>query len=123
MAEWTKANVKAVAPEFATVDDATLDQYIAWAYELVNPTVLGNRTVFAGSLMTAHLLSTMPPAGFSGGGGAGVFPVASRSVGAVSVTYAVPQVNAAGTGIGLAASKYGMQFSQLARLGALSQVL
>lgn len=123
MAEWTRADVKAVAPEFTSVGDATLDQYIGWAYDLVNPTAFGNRTVFAGALMTAHLLTTLPPLGFSGGGSAGAFPVQSRTVGSVSVTYAVPQVQGAGTAQGLATSKYGVQFSALVRLGLFSQVL
>jgi len=122
MAEWTRADVKAVAPEFTSVDDATLDRYIGWAYDLVNPTAFGNRTVFAGALMTAHLLTTLPPLGFTGGS-AGAFPVQSRTVGQVSVTYAVPQVQSAGAAQGLSASKYGVQFSALARLGLFSQVL
>lgn len=119
MAEWTKDDVKGIAPEFASLDDATLDRYIALAYNQVNPQAFGGRTAFAGSLMTAHLLTVLPP---NGGSGGSTGPVVSRSVGGVSVTYGAVQLQGAAT-VGLDRSKYGIQFAQLASVSAGAMVI
>jgi hypothetical protein len=122
MAEWTKDDVKLIAPEFAAVDDATLDQYIAFAYTEVNPCAFGSRTVRAGALMTAHLLTVLPPAGVTPKASASG-PVQSRSVGGVSVTYATVQLSGAALSSGLAMSKYGIEFARLSRISAGATVL
>jgi hypothetical protein len=118
-AEWTKDDVKAIAPEFATLDDATLDRYIGWAFNQVNPCAFKDRTPFAGALMTAHLLTVLPSAGGVGGT---TGPVVSRSVGGVSVTYGAVALQGAAT-VGLDRSKYGIQFAQLASVSAGAMVL
>lgn len=113
MAEWTRENVIDFAPEFAAVDPAILDRFIAYAEPGVNPAVFGDETKRAGSLYTAHLLTLAQPAGTAAGAASGV--VQSETIGSVSVTYAVPQ---SGTSSALSLTKYGAEFSRLARLRA-----
>lgn len=114
MAEWTNADVIAVAPEFVSLDPVIVDRYIAIAEQEINPRVFGARTARAGALLTAHLLTVTPPAGVTPAA-APVGPIASESVGGVSVSYAVPALSGAGLAAGLALSRYGVEYSRMVR--------
>lgn len=116
-AEWTKDDVRAIAPEFISLDDAALDLFIGYAEQLVNPKVFSARTKFAGSLMTAHLITVTPSLNAAPKQGAG--PVASRTAGPVSITYAVPQLDDGSISAGLSMSKYGIMFANLTRRSAV----
>lgn len=118
MAVCTAAEVKAIAPEFAAVDDATVDLYVGRAELELNPMFFGQRLGHAGALLTAHLLTVTPPAGATPKPGT-LAPIASQTVGGVSVTYAVAAVSASEIRGSLGASRYGAEYARTVRnLGA-----
>lgn len=122
MAAWTTQDVKDIAPEFAELDATILDRYIGYAELQVNPAAFGVKTKLVGSLLTAHLLTVLPPAG--GSRTAPPAPVQSRSVGQVSVSYAVMPFNPANVRASLTLSRYGAEYARLVSLAAFgAQVL
>lgn len=123
MAAWTSADVVAIAPEFAAVAAGTLDLYVARAELQLSVGAFGAQAQLAGALLTAHLLTVLPPAGVTSAPKP-VGPIQSTSVGGVSVTYAVSTTAEAASRSGLGLSKYGVEFSRMTRNRALgAQVL
>jgi hypothetical protein len=120
-AEWTVAEVRSVAAEFAAIDDATIQAAANQAALLVSPAAFGERLNWAGSLMTAHLLALFPPAGVAVAATA-PGPVVSRTVGSVSVTYAAP-VTSGTVGLTLGETKYGRMFARLVTLSCSGGVV
>jgi hypothetical protein len=114
-AEWTRDQLKVFAPEFSALPDGTLDTFIGYAEQLVSPTAFGASTVFAGLNMTAHLLTITPQTSGSASASAAQGPVSSRTVGSVSVSYAIPVISDDSVRAGLSLSKYGIVFANLTR--------
>jgi hypothetical protein len=124
VAEWLPNDVRDLAPEFVGLTDPQIQAWIDRAYPQINPDAFGDSTVYAGALLTAHLLTIFPPAGVTVAPGA-PGPISSETVGQISVSYAVPPVKtrAALTGT-LGQSRYGIEFSRLLELTGYSpQVL
>lgn len=117
MAAWTLADVRAVAPEFRDAPDEAIDRAIEQAALFVAPDVLKARSKYAGALLTAHLLTLFPAEGVTPGA-ATPGPVASQSVGGVSVSYAIPPMSGGELGASFTESKYGRLYSQILRLSA-----
>ncbi len=111
---WTKADLAAVAPEFGSISDAAFSAFADYAADQINPSVFdasAHRLRLAGIYLTAHLLTISPPSGSTPAGGGG--PIASESVGQVSVTYAIAQFAASALNL----TRYGIEFRRLAKLG------
>ena len=121
MALWTRVDVRAIAPEMSVVNgvaDATVDLYISIAEKQIDPRVFDDKTIDAGSYLTAHLLKIdgYGAAGQGAGGGA-AGPVTGITVGRVSVQYA-DTASKAGSGVSadLSRSRYGISYSRFVRL-------
>lgn len=123
MADWNATDVRAVAPEFTATADGTVNLWIDYAEPQVSEDAFGDNYKLAGIFLTAHLLTLFAPSS-SGSGSVGVGPVTQRSVGAVSVSYAAPQLSNSALSAGLGLTKYGVQYAQMIRNCALTpQVL
>jgi hypothetical protein len=111
----TAADVKAIAREFATVDDELFAPYIARASRELNPKVWGQRVVDGCALLTAHLMSMSPPAGVVVPPSTGA-PITSKTVGNVSVTYGVSLVPQQSVGYSFSQSRHGVEFVRIRAL-------
>lgn len=110
----TPADVKAIAQEFSGVPDATFAPYIARASRGLNPTVWGQRIADACAQLVAHYMTENPPTGVTFVPAA-PGPIASKTVGSVSVTYAVAAYVASNSAGSLTATKYGKEYSRMVR--------
>lgn len=119
MAEWTRDDVRAIAPEFTAVADAVVDAWIARAEPQINPDSFGDNTVYAGALLTAHMLTRFPPQG-TVIAPAPVGAVTSESVGGISISYAAPPVGKAILDASLGSTRYGIEFSRMLGLACAS---
>lgn len=117
MAEWTRDDVRAIAPEFTAVADLVVDAWIARAMPQIDPVSFGDNTVYAGALLTAHMMTRFDPAGIAA---APVGGITSESVGGISVSYAAPQISKPILNASLAGTKYGVEFSRLLGLACAS---
>jgi hypothetical protein len=113
-ASWTVEDVKKIAPEFASLPSATFEYYISLADLFVNARELGSRAIFAGSLMTAHLM-TLFPAVPSTASSKPAGPISQMTSDGVSVTYAVTPVDLSRVDASLGQSSYGLTFSSIVR--------
>ena len=114
MAAWTVADVRKVAPELADVSEETIAFWIDVAATMISPDALGSRYVYAGAILTAHLVTLNGAEGAGGGGGGTTGPVASRTVGQVSESYAAPAGATHGSfGATMGETKYGRLYSRL----------
>jgi hypothetical protein len=113
-APWTVTDVKALASEFSGLSDPEIQRFINDAALEINTAVFGAKAVRAGTLLTAHLLTTLTPG--ASGGPAVAGPIQSERVGDVQTTYAVPTIGSPlGQAAGLATSKYGVEYARLVR--------
>lgn len=78
----SRDDLRILAPELATVADATLDFHLARAAERMDATEWG-ALYYQGALYLAAHLATVS----SRGAGAGAGPVVSRQAGAVQISY------------------------------------
>lgn len=108
----TAADVKAIAREFAAVDDAAFAPYIARASRELNPKIWGQRVVDGCALLTAHLMTVSPPAGVVLPNSTGA-PITSKTVGSVSVTYGVSLVPQQAIGFSFSQSRHGVEFVRI----------
>lgn len=119
----TPTELKARAPEFSAVLDATVQVYLDMATEEIEPGAWGSRAKNAEILLACHkmiILGVLNAAGSGGGGATG--PIQSVKVGDVSVTYGTSTslaVQLQGLDPSLAASKYGIEYARLIRLAAM----
>jgi hypothetical protein len=110
----TAADVKAIAREFASVADADFTAHIARASRGLNPKVWGARIVDACAQLVAHYMTENPPTGATPAPGPSG-PIASQTVGSVSVTYAVSAVPVRESAGSLSSTKYGREYSRMVR--------
>lgn len=103
----TVADVRRIAPEFATVADEAVAAFLDDAALELSATAWGALYDRAQALVAAHLVALANP---SMAGSIG--PVASESVGGVSRSYAVTAVAAGRWGT----SRFGLEFYRLMRL-------
>ena len=103
----TATNVKARAPEFASLSDATVDIFIADAATRLSSVVWGVYYASAHLYLTAHLLSVSYPNMATASG-----PVQSETVGQVSRSYAVSARAVSGS----YQTKWGRLYKELSKL-------
>lgn len=111
MPSTSAAMVKRIAPDFASLDDVLVEQFIEDAEAQFNAEAFGSRAAVAEANLVAHLLAAAFPALVKSAG-----PVSQRAVGAISVHYAVAPV-AAGD---LATSRWGVEYRRHVALNGLS---
>lgn len=97
----TPADVIAVAPELATQSNERIQLFIGYATPYVNANVWGEKTNYALSLFTAHLMTLT---GRQGAGGS----ISSETVGGLSRSYSNPSSTDA-----MASTGYGQTFAML----------
>lgn len=104
----TVAQVKAIAVEYATLDDEVIQNFIDMAAEYVSRTYWGSsRANLVQALYAAHLMKCLGADG-SGAGGGGA--IASESLGPLSVSYSEAET---GSIDDLSSTAYGAQIKQL----------
>jgi len=103
----TVADVRRIAPEFATVADEAVAAFLVDAALELDAAGWGGLYDRAHALVAAHLVAQANP---SVAGAVG--PVASESVGGVSRSYAVAAIAAGRWGT----SRFGLEFYRLMRL-------
>lgn len=121
---FTAAEVIIICPEFADVEIAVIDRFIALAVEQIDDTLFGGLAKYLGVMLTAHMMTI---AGYgstssSGAGGSAAGPVTGVTVGDVSVNYANTGFAGGASGSissSLGLSKYGQEFARLVRMGGL----
>lgn len=112
-----------VAPEFSSVAADTLAVYLDLAEGEINVALWGKRAARGAAFLTAHLLTLFPPTGVTPKA-TEPGPVQSRTVGQVSVTYAVAALDSGSLKAGLGQSRYGIEYARLVRIGCFGpQVL
>lgn len=124
MADWTKADVRAYAPELTALPDAVIDYWIGEADAEIDPSVFGTLIKAAGANLTAHKiifhgaavsLGINPP----GSGGAGLGALTALTVGQVSASFAslASQSNLGGANAAaLVTTRYGLEYKRLVQL-------
>lgn len=120
----TPTELKAAAPEFASVLDATVQIYLDNAFLEIDEDAWGSRAEEAEQLLACHKMIVMGVLSASGGGST-VGPISSKSVGDVSVSYAATATLGVqqGLDVSLSGSKYGAEYARLIRLAAMGAVL
>lgn len=111
---------KARFPEFDSISDARIQSFIDKALLNLSESVWGDYFVEGQLYLAAHFLTLAIASENSGGSGAGVAagPVASRSIGDVSVSFAVPSDVSSGSGTAAYFSKtpYGLEYWRLVKI-------
>lgn len=109
--------MREVAAEFTNTPDATIDAFIARADRQIDPRVFGpDLTSDAGAYLTAHLLKRAGHGDNSATPTVPGLPIASTSVGAVSVSYAQPGPGAGKGDASLRSTVYGIEYAHLLTL-------
>lgn len=103
----TVADVRRIAPEFATVADVDVEAFLEDAALELHASAWGALYDRAQALVAAHLVALANPSL-----AASVGPVASESVGGVSRSYAVTAVAAGRWGT----TRFGLEYLRLMRL-------
>lgn len=112
----TVAQVRAIAPEFATVSDSDVQAFLDDAALQLNASIWGAKRDLAHKYLAAHLLGTARPDLAMAAG-----PVQSESVGQVSRSYAVQ--TSAQPGSQFDATRHGREYRRMVlQLGAGLQV-
>ena len=118
----TPTELKQRYPEFAAVSDPVIQVYLDQASEEINEEAWGSRAKTAEILLACHkaYVAGVLTASTTTGGGAAIGPVASVSVGDVSVTYAATATLAVQQGLdaSLSGNKYGTEYNRLVKLAA-----
>jgi hypothetical protein len=110
------ADVKDIAPEFASVLDARVQRFIDRAKLSVNEDIFGRVYDLAVAYLAAHMLA-MAVAPSSGGGGIGLI-VTQEKVGDLSRSYA--DTSAVATDAALSRTRFGDEFLRLRRQCVIS---
>lgn len=103
----TATNVKARAPEFASLSDSVVEIFMDDASARIDLDMFGDLYDLGHLYLTAHLLSVAYPALATASG-----PVQSETVGQVSRTYAVSAASSSGGGYN---TKWGAEYKRLTR--------
>lgn len=112
--EVTAADVIAIAPEFAGMDDAQIEPFIEIARDFVNETTWGSKAANGIRYLAAHLVKTLGiDADDATGNTDATGPITSERVGDLSRSYGSALSNAAHASLSdqmLATTRYGQVF-------------
>jgi hypothetical protein len=104
-------------PEFTSIDDSRIQLFLDDAALELDSSLWGNWYDRGLAALAAHFLSLSIKAGSAGGSAGSVGPVASRSVGDVSVSFGMYSGGAAGTSDDFYKSTvYGQDYLRLMKL-------
>ncbi len=105
-----------IAPEFATLSNVLIQNFINDAELSVNPDFWGVKTDAGVKYLTAHRLTISYPEGSTSGGAAVSGPITKEKVGDLERTYGSTSGSSSGSSVGdamMATTKYGGIFLSL----------